>query len=201
MERKLGHLRNKTGEVDIKMILVVDMNWKQDSLAYSEFVSPILSVIEHLDSCRVIHFSDIDSSKYNDYSKIILSGTTLKDFEAQKHVDKFQWIKNCDKPILGICAGMQIISLTYDVSLTRCLQVGMTEITTKQANPLFKGIFQAYTLHSFSTKPSKTFDTLATSTKCIQAIKHKQKLIYGVLFHPEVRNQSILLEFAKLNQS
>ena len=180
------------------MILVVDMNWKRDSLAYSEFVSPIISVIEPLEPYVVVHFSDVNPGEVDGYSRIILSGTTLKDFEAQKHLDRFQLIKNCDKPILGICAGMQIIGSIYNVPLTLCTQIGMTEITTKKTNPLFEGTFQAYTLHSLSITPSETFDVLATSTKCIQAIKHRHKPIYGVLFHPEVRNQNILSVFAKL---
>jgi GMP synthase-like glutamine amidotransferase len=180
------------------VILVVDMNWKRDSLAYNEFVAPILSTVEPLEHCEVKHFLDVDPLELGSYSKIILSGTTLKDFEAQKHVDKFQWIRTCDKPLLGICAGMQVISLVFDVPLTPCLQVGMAEISTKKENPLFEGNFKAYTLHSLSVQPSKTFDVLAQSAKCIQAIKHKQKPIYGVLFHPEVRNQYILKKFAQL---
>ncbi len=74
----------------------------------------------------------------------------------------------------------------------------MTEISTLKENPLFQGDFKAYTLHNYSVEPSQTFETLAESTKCIQAIKHKQKNIYGVLFHPEVRNQEILKRFIQL---
>jgi GMP synthase (glutamine-hydrolysing) len=74
----------------------------------------------------------------------------------------------------------------------------MAEISTLKENPLFQGNFKAYTLHNFSVKPCQTFETLAKSTKCIQAIKHKQKNIYGVLFHPEVRNQEIIQRFIKL---
>ena len=99
------------------MILVVDMNWKRDSLAKSEFVSPIISAIESVEQCVVKHFLDINPAELGCYSRIILSGTTMKDFETQKHLEKFQWIKAYDKPILGICAGMQVISLIYDVTL------------------------------------------------------------------------------------
>ncbi len=56
----------------------------------------------------------------------------------------------------------------------------------------------AYALHSLSVKPSETFDVLAKSSKCIQAIKHKQKPTYGLLFHPEVRNSQILQHFITL---
>ncbi len=180
------------------MILVVDMNWKRDSLAYNEFVQPIVSAIQPLEPCTVKHFLDVQPMELGGYSKIILSGTTLKDFEAQEHIDRFQWIRNSDKPLFGICAGMQVISLVFDVPLTPCLQVGMAEISTQKKTPLFEGNFKAYTLHSLSVQPSETFDALAQSAKCIQAIKHKLKPIYGVLFHPEVRNQDILKKFAQL---
>ncbi len=132
------------------------------------------------------------------YSKVVLSGTALKDHATLKQLGKFNWVKTFDKPLLGICAGMQTISLVFGEPLTACLQIGMAEISTLKENPLFQGDFKAYTLHNFSVKPCQTFETLAESTKCIQAIKHKQKNIYGVLFHPEVRNQDIIQRFIKL---
>ncbi len=145
-------------------------------------------------------FWTLTPANLNVYSKIILSGTTLKDHATLKQIEKFNWIKTCNKPILGICAGMQTIALVFDVPLTTCLQIGMAEISTLKENTLFQGDFKAYTLHNYSVESSKNFETLAQSTKCIQAIKHKQKTIYGVLFHPEVRNQEILKRFTKLNQ-
>jgi GMP synthase-like glutamine amidotransferase len=183
------------------MILVVDMNWKKDSLAYGEFVLPIVMAVEPLEPCKVKHYLEVESQEPADYSRIILSGTALKDFAFLEHLDRFSWIKNCEKPILGICAGMQTISQVYGVPLTACLQVGMTEIIPLKENPLFRGSFKAYALHSYSVTPSATFEVLAESSKCIQALKHKQKTIYGVLFHPEVRNPDILHRFAKLNLS
>ena len=36
-----------------------------------------------------------------------------------------------------------------------------------------------------------------TKSKIPQAIKHKEKKIYGVLFHPEVRNKELILNFVK----
>jgi GMP synthase-like glutamine amidotransferase len=180
------------------MILVIDMNWKKSSLAYSEFVLPVVAVVEPLEPCRVTHFLDVEPSELCGYSRIILSGTTLKDFAFLKHLDRFNWIKTCGKPVLGICAGMQTITQVYGIPLTSCLQIGMTEIDTLKENPLFHGSFKAYALHSYSVASSQTFEVLAESQKCIQAVKHKQKNVYGVLFHPEVRNPDILQRFVKL---
>ena len=181
------------------MILVVDMNWKKESLAFDEFVLPIISAIQSFEKCNVKHFSEVTPADLDACSKVVLSGTALKDHETLKQLGKFNWVKTFGKPVLGICAGMQTISLVFGEKLTSCLQIGMAEISTLKENPLFQGDFKAYTLHNFSVEPSQTFETLAESSKCIQAIKHKQKCIYGVLFHPEVRNQDIMLRFIQLN--
>jgi GMP synthase-like glutamine amidotransferase len=182
------------------MILIVEMNWKRNSLAFNEFVSPIISAVQPFENCDVKHFLDLESTELNRYSRIVLSGTALKDHATLKQTNKFNWIKTCSKPILGICAGMQTISLVFGDPLTACLQIGIAEITTVKDNPLFKGDFKAYALHNYSVESSQTFEVLAKSAKCIQAIKHRQKNIYGVLFHPEVRNQEILKLFVQLNQ-
>jgi GMP synthase-like glutamine amidotransferase len=180
------------------MILIVDMNWKKDSLAYCEFVQPIVSVIQPLENCVVRHFSELQPSELSCYGKIVLSGNTLKDHATLNQTEKFQWLKTCKQPVLGICAGMQTISLVFGEPLTAYLQVGMIEVETLAPNSLFEGKFRAYALHNFSVEPSRAFQVLAKSTKCVQAIKHIQRDVYGVLFHPEVRNPEILRNFIKM---
>jgi GMP synthase (glutamine-hydrolysing) len=177
------------------MILVVDMNFKKDSLGFSEFVSPIVAIVEELDECFVKHYLEVKQQDITNCSKIILSGTALKDNATLNQTDKFAWIKNCDKPVLGICAGMQTTGLVFGARLNACVEIGMTQITTLKATPLFSSSFKAYSLHNYSVQSSPTFDVLAESEKCAQAIKHKEKDIYGVLFHPEVRNKEIMQHF------
>jgi GMP synthase (glutamine-hydrolysing) len=174
------------------------MNWKPDSLAFNEFVQSIVSITAPVEECTVKHYLELEGLNLERFSKIILSGNTLKDHQTLKHLDKFSWIKTFEPPVLGICAGMQTISLLYDTPLSPCLQIGMTEIQTAKDNPLFEGKFSVYTLHNYSVSPSDTFEVLAESNKCIQAIKHKQRNLYGVLFHPEVRNLDIIRQFIKL---
>ena len=177
------------------MILVVDMNFKKDSLGFNEFVSPIISIAEGLDECVARHYSEVRHEDTRNCGKIILSGTALKDNATLKQTEKFEWIKDCDKPILGICAGMQTIGLVFGSRLEKCLEIGMTQITTLMANSLFSSSFKAYSLHNYSIQPSPDFAVLAESPECVQAVKHKQKDIYGVLFHPEVRNKEIIQHF------
>ena len=179
------------------MILIVDLNFRRDSLGFYEFVLPIAYAIGDLDVCSFRHYSDITPADVTKSSGIILSGTPLKDHATLNELAKFTWLKNCQKPVLGICAGMQTIALLFGAKLEKCLSLGMTRIVTTASNPLFSSIFQAYTLHNYSLKSSKVFEILAESEKCVQAIKHRNKDIFGVLFHPEVRNPEIIQRFVQ----
>jgi GMP synthase (glutamine-hydrolysing) len=181
------------------MILVVDMNQKKDSLGYCEFVLPILEIVKHQEQYRVKHYAEVTEEDLNSCSKIILSGTPLKDNTAVGHAEeRFVWLRTVNKPVLGVCAGMQAMGAVFGLLLTRCLEIGMTPMRTLTANPLFSGKFRAYSLHNFCVESSDEFEVLAESEKCVQALKHKQKPIYGVLFHPEVRNPEILMRFLSL---
>ncbi|MFB3889859.1 MAG: hypothetical protein ACE14S_10245 [Candidatus Bathyarchaeia archaeon] len=182
------------------MILVIDMNWKKDSLAYPEFVAPIVRAAEALETCVVKHFTEVEASDLGKYRRIILSGTALKDHATLAQPEKFKWLTTLETPVLGICAGMQTIGVTFGLRLRRCLRIGMTQVTTLKENPLFSSQFRAYSLHNFSVESSQEFDSLAESANCLQAMKHKEKPVYGVLFHPEVRNPEILERFIRVKQ-
>ena len=177
------------------MILVVDMNCKKGSLGFYEFVLPIVSTVKQSDEVSVKHYAELKQEHLRKCDCVILSGTPLKDHATLNQTEKFEWIKTCEKPILGICAGMQTIGLVFGLNLKKCLGIGMTQITTLKGNPLFSSTFKAYSLHNFSVVPSDDFEVLAESTHCVQAIKHNLRDVYGVLFHPEVRNKEILQRF------
>ena len=173
------------------MILIVDMNFK-GSLGFYEFVLPLCDIAEPVEY-EVKHYLEV--ADVEKYEKIILSGTPLKDFGYLNDMNRFEWIRDCNIPILGICAGMQVIGLVFDSSLKLCREIGMTEVKTVKENPLFSSTFEAYELHTYGISPSDNFEILAMSEKCVQGIRYKRKKIYGVLFHPEVRNKDIINQF------
>jgi GMP synthase-like glutamine amidotransferase len=183
------------------MILVIDMNWKKDSLGNYEFVLPVLAVAEKMSKCTTRHYLEVTNQDLNQCSSIILSGTALKDTATLSQPEKFQWLKDIEKPVLGICAGMETIGTVFGVPLIKCLEIGMTSIISLSENPLFSADFKAYSLHTYCVEPSEEFAIWAKSAKCIQVIKHVTKPIYGTLFHPEVRNQEIIKSFIELSRS
>jgi GMP synthase (glutamine-hydrolysing) len=183
------------------MILIIDMNWKKDSLGYYEFVLPIASIAKSLDEYTVKHHLEVTDQELSRCDIVILSGTALKDTATLSRLEKFQWLKETEKPVLGVCAGMQTIGLVYGTRLTRCLEIGMTQVNVVKENPLCSGGLRAYSLHSICVKPSAGFEVWAESTKCTQIVKHRMKPTYGVLFHPEVRNPELIKRFIQLNKN
>jgi len=178
------------------MILIVDMTSRKESLGYFEFILPIVKIVKKFDNYEVKEYMDIPKLNLYKYDKVILSGACLRN--RPRNIKNFFWLKKCKKPVLGICAGMQTISVVFGSSLFLCRELGMKKITTKKENPLFSGKFEVFELHNYGIIPSNKLDVLATSRKCVQAVKHKRKQVYGVVFHPEVRNKEIIENFLNL---
>lgn len=177
------------------MLLIVDMNSTENPFGFQEFVSPIISISENLEKCTVKHYLEIDRADLKSFEKIILSGSALMNTSTLNQTERFNWIKDFTKPILGICAGMQTIGIVFGGHLKKCREIGMSKVETCEENILFSSTFKVYSLHNYGLIPSAEFNVLAESANCIQAIKHKNKKIFGVLFHPEVRNSKILQRF------
>jgi len=181
------------------MILIVDLCYKKDSLGKNEFVDPVVDIVSHK-KYILKHFLELREEDISKADKIILCGTALKDNEFIKLIKKFSWIKGTNKEILGICTGMEVICLIFGGKLKKKREIGMTDIFVKRNDPILKNIkeFSAYELHDYSIDKIDQFLILAESNNSIQAIKHKEKKIYGVMFHPEVRNKEIISNFLEL---
>lgn len=173
------------------MILVISTC--KEKLNENEFVGPISNIVKG--SHLIKHYLELDEKDIEKVSKIIICGTALKDNEYLNNFDKFNWIKNCNKPILGICSGMQILGLSFGAKIIKEKEIGMKKINIEKENKLFSENFEAYELHSNSLKDLENFEIIGRSDKSIQAIKHKNKEFYGIIFHPEVRNHKIIKNF------
>jgi GMP synthase (glutamine-hydrolysing) len=177
------------------MILIISTC--SEKLHDLEFVKPIEKIIEENKiPFKPVHYSKLNKKLISSSKKIIICGTSLKDNKFLENLNFFLWIKSTNKPILGICAGMQIISLIFGSKIKNKTEIGYyKENFTKKFLEL-SGKQEVYHLHNKYTNLPKKF-TKYTSSKTPQAIKHNEKEIYGVLFHPEVRNKKLIEEFIK----
>jgi len=180
------------------MILIIDLCWKEHSLSRPEFVDPIANIVKSSgEDFRIVHHLSPDLGKLDGFSAIILCGTALKDNGFRENDRLTELIKNTAVPVLGVCAGMQIVALAYGAELTGSLEIGMNEIRITGNDRIFgeDKTIQAYKLHGMRIIADKNFIVLAESDKGPEAVRHVTKPVWGVLFHPEVRNEWVIENF------
>jgi len=176
------------------MILVIDVCGQR--LHYEEFVRPVAESIPPGRQHYIKHFQDVSGPDIEGAESIIICGTALKDCGFMEHLEMFSWLKATGKPVLGICAGMQIMAAVFGAKTETKTEIGMTEIAVKKKGTLLGNAnFKAYELHNFAPLLPAGFVPLAESATCLQAFAHKERPLFGVLFHPEVRNKTIIERF------
>jgi len=177
------------------MILLISIC--KEKLHYYEFVKPVEDILKNNNiQFKTTQYKKINRNLIKKSDKIIICGTSLKDNDFLKNINFFEWIKSYNKPLFCICGGMHILCLLFDGELKKQKEIGLINIKFEKEFLGIKGAIPVYELHNLYVQ-CKEFDLYAKSKKCPQAVKHKSKPFYGVLFHPEVRTKHLILNFAK----
>jgi GMP synthase (glutamine-hydrolysing) len=127
---------------------------------------------------------------------LVLSGGAPRvGVDAQKMGMCGDYIDKAGVPILGICAGHQFMAshLGGKAGPSKVGEFGKTMVTVDDEDDIFKGLpteFVAWESHHDEvTELPADFVALAHSDNCtVQAMKHKEKPLYGLQFHPEVEH-------------
>lgn len=160
------------------MILLI--NICKEKLHFYEFVKPVGDIlIKNKIKGFIKHYTCLTKKDLEKANKIIICGTSLKDNGFLDDIKDFSWIKDYDKPILGVCGGAHVIGLTFGNKLKKQKEIGLKEINIEQEFLGVEGKKQVFHLNQFYALP-KIFN---------------QKKIYATLFHPEVRNKEIIVNF------
>ena len=177
---------------------VLLINICKEKLHFYEFVKPVGKVlIENKIKGFIRHYTCLTKKDLVKASKVIICGTSLRDNWFLDEVEKFNWIKDYRKPVLGICGGMQIIGLVFGGKLERKSEIGFYKEKLNKEFLGLKGKEEIYHLHNNYVDFSSLNDfEVFSGGKVSQAVKFKERKIYGVLFHPEVRNKELIERFA-----
>jgi GMP synthase (glutamine-hydrolysing) len=109
--------------------------------------------------------------------------------------NSMSYVKELDYPILGICLGHQIIAKTFggDIGAAGIESYAKIKIKITDENDILKGFGETadvWASHKDEViKAPENFKVLASSSICeVEAMKHENKPIYGIQFHPEVHH-------------
>ena len=170
------------------MILVLD---NYDSFTYNL----VHYIGDSGEEVLVVRNDEITIEQIQDLNpkKIVISPGPCTPNEAGISIDL---IKLSTVPLLGVCLGHQAIGAAFGGNIIKAPEIfhgKLSKVKHNQEN-IFKGIDSPYSVvryHSLiiekDTLPDELEITgvLEENPEIIMSIKHKQRPIYGVQFHPE----------------
>jgi GMP synthase-like glutamine amidotransferase len=141
---------------------------------------------------------------HDDKDMVILSGgggEGLEIYDQHRpgrlwYEDEMDFVLNCDKPLIGICMGFEVICAAYGQKIyeTPVLTQGFKQIsaTAKGRKLIGKAKLEQFESHYWQLRTApKGFDVLAQSETGIEIIKKGN--IFASQFHPE-KGGSLQLE-------
>lgn len=172
----------------------------------ADFVTQLADV-----NIDIIHYPLADETRVmqNDPVCVLISGQTAPwtDYDPMDLEPAFNFLRETALPVFGVCGGLQIIAQAFGVPVAPMgyQEIGYTEIELTSDDPLLQGLENPITAFNWHGEEVKAmpldFDLLGSSEKCrVQIMRHREKEIYGVQFHPELSGRksdgkTILLNF------
>ncbi len=160
--------------------------------------------------CLLVHFSEVEGQdlEHPHIKAILITGRSRVMSEAQD-AKFYRLIRETHIPIMGFCGGMQLICEAFGAKVTPMRKLrsdeqdpnpeyhpgfvkewGFLPVKTVRRDPLFEHL-PAHLIvreaHAFHVpQPPPQFDLLASTAECkVQAVKHRERVLYGTQFHPE----------------
>jgi GMP synthase (glutamine-hydrolysing) len=146
----------------------------------------------------VEHNEQIDFIQLPSIQGLMISGGKGNPYEPLNLTANYVALMNLDVPTIGLCLGHEIIASAYQSKIKRmhAYQAKKERVLIDVANdPIFKGFNKMDVIiqkkHRFHVPhPSHNFEILAHSEACPnEAMRHKDKPIYGFQGHPEVSGE------------
>ena len=161
------------------MRLVLIISVCKEKLHELEFVKPVEEILR---GARVKFFTKnyklVSSTDLKRVERVVICGTSLKDNQFLEDMKIFEWIKSFDKPLLGICAGMQILGQVFGEKIARKEEIGFF---MEQFNQDFFGLFgeqEVYHLHGNFVKFGEGWQVFCEGNGITQAVKKRGKPFY-----------------------
>jgi anthranilate synthase component II len=169
---------------------------------YDSFTYNLLHYLEKIEEVEVsVILNDvIDLSTIENFDAVVLSPGPGLPKEAGNLLTVIQKAIEYDKPILGVCLGMQALAVHFGVDLynqdkvkhgvsEKCFITNRTSIFNEIPSEINVGLYHSWAVKSELN--SNLIPLAYSENNVLMALHHRSKRIYAVQFHPE----SILTEF------
>jgi len=178
----------------------------------SDYVAPIQHTLDGMGIGVNPYIVENDRFPYikpdeikSDFSGVIVSASPRGDDIVEDRAKKLEWIKDSrGTPILGICAGHQIVGHLWGAELIKDDQseLGYTTVKVLKDDPLFEGYgreIQVYQGHNDSILMPDDFDLIATNDRCENQFMRSKSgpPIWTGQCHIEISNRRMIENFAK----
>jgi len=160
-------------------------------------------------------YDDVEEHLKTGISRIILSGGPSSVYTDAPNLSSMIAAKVKDGairlPLLGICYGHQMIAHVWGAKVAKgaSAEYGLGQVEIDDEGVIFAGIpktLRAWVSHYDEVKElPKGFVKLAHSGTCaIEAMRHAERPVFGVQFHPEVwhteHGENIIRNFLELRR-
>ncbi|MEX0823213.1 MAG: glutamine-hydrolyzing GMP synthase [Balneolaceae bacterium] len=177
----------------------------------SQYTQLIARRVRELNVYCEIHPFNVDPDQFTDHppNGIILSGGPKSVYDSDAPLLNLEFI-NFDVPLLGICYGLQSLAHAIEpnsVEKAHKREFGRASLLIDDPSGLFKNVKNESTVwmsHGDHIKklPEPYVVIAHTDNAPVAAVRHRDKPIFGVQFHPEVvhtkEGSQILENFVKV---
>jgi len=159
----------------------------------------------------MVHYTEVDGEalERSIVKAVVITGRS-KSISRETDARFHPFIRDTEMPILGLCGGMQLIGQAYGAKIKPLRELrdgekdphptyfpglykewGFLPVSIVKRDPLFAELPDEIVVneaHAYQmTRVPEEFELLASSPDCaVQAFKHRERLVYGTQFHPEV---------------
>jgi GMP synthase (glutamine-hydrolysing) len=140
------------------------------------------------------HYEDVDAGRLARASAVVLSGSSApwSVHEPDELARLGEAVRSCSRPVLGICAGLQLQALFAGGSVAAAAvpERGFLPVAVHDRSDLLRGLpDEIVVFHDHTdevTAAPDGFRVLASSPACgVQAIADPERRWWGTQFHPE----------------
>lgn len=180
-------------------ILVIDNVDPQDTA----FNDPLRDYVSSRAKVTTVNYRNVPpAGELNArYAAVIISGAPLhySNDTIDSRLSFMGWVQEVTVPVLGICLGHQNLSRLFGgmMIVDEEQENGECSLVVLQDDPLLEAIqtgSEVRELHRVSVTLPGRFQQLARTEVCQnQVMKHVDKPIYGVQFHPELSDTGYII--------